>query len=116
MTIMESRCRFLFVLLMLLAGASAAVLTLEPGVGGGRQPATAAFQRQVGGLGFEPALDLSGCAFGFDPRLEGWCTANVGALPGGACFCDRHGGLLACSPLRPGDAPTAEGDSRALPP
>ena len=50
------------------------------------------FQGLVGGLGFGAALDLEGCPFAFDPRLDGGCAAAVGPVPGGACFCGRHGG------------------------
>jgi hypothetical protein len=48
------------------------------------------FQRLVGGLGFGPTLDLSGCAFGFDPRLDGSCAEERGPIPGGSYFCTRH--------------------------
>src|ERR1700745_1468493 len=58
------------------------------------------FQRLVGGLGFGPATDLSACAFAFDPRLEGNCTAEHGPFPGGSCFCPRHAGtVLTCPPV-----------------
>jgi hypothetical protein len=76
--------------LLLLVAASAAIL-----VAGSRPPAhTEEFQRLVGGLGFGPALDLSGCAFGFDPRLDGGCAEECGPVPGAACFCPRHAGSV----------------------
>lgn len=52
---------------------------------------TEEFQRLVGGLGFGPAVDLSQCAFNFDPRLGPDCPHNQGPLPGGAWFCPHHG-------------------------
>ena len=47
----------------------------------------------MGGLGFGPALDLSGCAFSFDPRLDGCFAEERGPIPCGGAFCPRH----ACS-------------------
>ncbi len=87
------------VALVLLAGAAAAVLTAE---GRDRSAARAEeFQRLVGGVGFGPALDLSACAFGLDPRLDGSCSADSGPVPGGACFCPRHcGSVFSFPPLR----------------
>jgi len=80
--------------LLLLAGTAGAVLVGE-GLAERRRPTRAEpFQRLVGGLGFGPALDLSGCAFGLDPRLDGDCGEECGAVPGGACFCPRHAGAL----------------------
>jgi hypothetical protein len=82
----------LLVVLVLLACAAAAVLAAEGrDRGAGRAEE---FQRLVGGVGFGPALDLSVCAFGFDPRLDGACAAECGAVPGGACFCPRHAGSV----------------------
>jgi hypothetical protein len=76
--------------LLLLVVASAAVLVAED-----RSLAhTEEFQRLVGGLGFGPALDLSGCAFGFDPRLDGGCAEECGPVPGGASFCPHHAGSV----------------------
>jgi hypothetical protein len=82
----------LFVFLVLLAVAAGAVLVAEGrerGAGRGEE-----FQRLVGGLGFGPAVDLSVCAFGFDPRLDGACAFDTGAVPGGTCFCPRHAGSV----------------------
>lgn len=68
---------------------------------GGRHSQAKEFQHLVGGLGFGPAVDLSGCAFGFDPRLDANCAFDRGLVPGGACFCPRHAGsLFSYPPLR----------------
>jgi hypothetical protein len=102
------RSLVLFVALVLLASATAVVLFVESRQ---REPRAEAFQRLVGGLGFGPAVDLSGCAFGFDPRLDGSCSEDYGPVPGGACFCPRHAGSLFEYPSvrysseRDGDAP-----------
>ena len=48
------------------------------------------FQSLVGGLGFGPALDLSRCESGYDPRLCPSCSQDVGHLPGGMIFCPHH--------------------------
>src|SRR5215472_5359021 len=90
---MESRGVGLLIVLLLLAGAAGAVLVTEARAHRGEAHAEE-FQRLVGGLGFGPALDLSGCAFGFDPRLDGGCAEDRGPVPGGACFCPRHAGSL----------------------
>ncbi len=91
---MESRGRGLLLALLLLTCAAAAVLAGEE-LAQCRRPARAEqFQRLVGGLGFGPALDLSGCAFGFDARLDGRCAEDGGPVPGGSCFCPRHAGSL----------------------
>src|SRR5581483_10993737 len=99
---MERKNRGLVLVLFLLAGASGAVLTAEGRPRPEQAARSAAFQRLVGGLGFGPALDLSPCPFGFDPRLDGACAAECGPVPGGACFCPRHAGaLFAYPPLAP---------------
>ena len=67
-----------------------AVLLSEQLSQGRRQAHSEEFQRLVGGVGFGPAVDLSGCAFSFDPRLDGACAEECGAIPGGSCFCPRH--------------------------
>ncbi len=91
---MDSRSRIVFVTLLTLTAAAAAALVAE----GVQEPAGRArseeFQRLVGGAGFGPAVDLSGCAFGFDPRLDGSCAEDRGPVPGGACFCPRHAGSV----------------------
>jgi hypothetical protein len=91
---MESRGRGLFLVLLLLACAAGAVLAGEDLSRRSRPPRAEQFQRLVGGLGFGPALDLSGCAFGLDPRLDGACAEDRGPVPGGACFCPRHAGSV----------------------
>jgi hypothetical protein len=95
----------LLVALLLLAGASGAVLVTEARLQHSREEHAAEFQRLVGGLGFGPALDLSGCAFGFDPRLDGSCAEEYGPLPGGNCFCPRHAGSILYYPSPPRSVP-----------
>jgi hypothetical protein len=56
-----------------------------------REARACEFQGLVGGLGLGPAVDLSRCAFSFDPRLCRHCPADVGPIPGGGCFCAEHG-------------------------
>ncbi len=87
---MESRGAGVLVALLLLTAGAAAALSAG-GRDGGRAEE---FQGLVGGLGFGPAVDLSGCAFGFDPRLDGGCALDRGSVPGAACFCPRHAGSL----------------------
>ena len=107
---MESRSSALFVILLFLAGAAAVLLAFEERV----QPppdASESFQRLVGGLGFGPALDLSECAFAFDPRLDGSGAEERGPIPGGACFHPRHAGsLFDYPPLEHGVEWLGEGD------
>jgi hypothetical protein len=112
---LEARGLRLLVALLALVCACAAVLALDAGGSPRRRAASAAFQEQVGGLGFGPALDLSGCACGFDPRLDDSCSAAVGPVPGGACFCPRHGGLTPW-PERTEGARSSTGDGDATPP
>jgi hypothetical protein len=90
---------------LLLASASAVVLAVEGRLERFREQKSADFQRLVGGLGFGPALDLSGCPFGFDPRLDGSCAHEYEPLPGGACFCPRHAGSVLHYPPSPQLAP-----------
>lgn len=87
---MQARGSGLFFALMLLIAAAATVLVTEGRTQHHRRGRGEAFQRLVGGVGFGPALDLSGCAFRFDPRLDGSCAAACGPIPGGDCFCPRH--------------------------
>src|SRR5262249_60921939 len=91
---MESRGRGLLVVLGLLVAGTVAVLVLEGRVRDQRRRTAEEFQRLTGGVGFGPALDLSNCAFGFDPRLDGSCAEDYGPVPGGTCFCPRHAGSL----------------------
>jgi hypothetical protein len=98
---MESRGSGLFLILVLLTVVAGAVL-----VTGHRAAAhSEEFQRLVGGVGFGPALDLSGCAFGLDPRLDRECQEECGPVPGGACFCPRHAGSVFSYPPLKGGAP-----------
>jgi hypothetical protein len=114
---MPLRGAILFFALLLLAGASAGVLLGEGWAQRHRQERAQAFQRLVGGLGFGPALDLSDCAFGFDPRLDGSCAADYGPVPGGNCFCPRQAGsVFSYPPLARGRALATEGEGDALPP
>jgi hypothetical protein len=90
----------LFFALLLLVGAAGAVLLLEDQRWARRQEQSESFQHLVGGLGFGPAVDLSGCAFCFDPRLDGTCSQECGPVPGGSCYCPRHGlSLLTYPPI-----------------
>ena len=90
---MQSPGSALFFILLLLVGATGAVLVIE-----NRKPPhqhrAESFQHLVGGLGFGPALDLSGCAFAFDPRLDASCQEDLGPIPGGSWFCPRHAGSV----------------------
>jgi hypothetical protein len=89
---MKSRSRSLVVALALLSGAAVAVLLTEGLRPEGRR--SEEFQRLVGGLGFGPVGDLSGCPCGFDPRLDGSCGEDCGPVPGGRPFCPRHAGSV----------------------
>lgn len=98
---MRARTNGLFVALLVLTGAAAAVLAMERSAGERRARQTAAFQHLTGGLGFGPAVDLAECPFGFDPRLDPACALDRGPIPGGSCFCPRHAGsLFVYPPLR----------------
>jgi hypothetical protein len=102
---------FLLVLLLLTAAAGAVL------AGGGRRGRDEPFQRLTGGLGFGTAVDLSGGAFGFDPRLDGEEAEECGPVPGGACFCPPHeGSVFDYPPLDGGAALPAEGAGDAPPP
>jgi len=91
---MDSRVSYLFFILLFLTCTAGAVLVADPWRQSGRKAQAESFQKLVGGVGFGPAVDLSGCAFSFDPRLDGTCSADYGPIPGGACFCPRHAGSL----------------------
>lgn len=101
---MNSRV-WLLLLILLLTGASTAVLVTEAQHQRGREGHAEEFQRLLGGLGFGPALDLSGCPFGFDPRLDGSCGAEYFPLPGGTCCCPRHAGSIWVYPSPPRRTP-----------
>ncbi len=87
---MATRQTAFLIALLLMAGAILATEAVAD-----RLPAQAEqFHRLVGGLGFGPALDLSDCVFGFDPRLDDGCAYDRGPIPGGACVCPRHAGSI----------------------
>ena len=98
---MTTRGQILFVVLLLLIVACAAILLIESRGRPERQARSEAFQHLVGGVGFGPAVDLSGCAFGFDPRLDGDCAQERGPIPGGGAFCPRHAGSVFYYPPLP---------------
>src|SRR5262245_50837946 len=77
-----------------LAIAAIAVTVLDASPRPADQKRSEEFQRLVGGLGFGPALDLSRCAFSFDPRIEGDCHWNTSPIPGGFYFCPQHASSL----------------------
>jgi hypothetical protein len=113
---MERGTVLLLGLLLLTAGAAAALVIDAQGQRR-REASAEEFQRLLGGLGVGPALDLSGCAFGFDPRLDGSCSEECGPIPGGACFCPRHAGsILYYPPLSRGLPLDGEEDVHAGPP
>ncbi len=101
--------RLLLALLLLVAAAGSVLLAQ-----GQRQRHEARareFHRLVGGLGFGPALDLSDCPFGLDPRLDGACGEDRGPVPNGRCFCPRHAGSLFPYPsLKRRPPPAGPGD------
>src|SRR5260370_40647126 len=73
-------------------------------------------QQLVGGLGCGPAVDLSRCAFSFDPRLCPDCPLNHAPVPGAVFFCSQHGcSILYCRPLiaKAGSSTEEDGDGRA---
>jgi hypothetical protein len=88
---MENRGMGLFIAVLLLTGAAAVILMVEERATQASLAQAQAFQHLVGGIGFGPAVDLSGCAFSLDPRLDGTCDVDRGPIPGGGCFCPRHG-------------------------
>jgi hypothetical protein len=95
---MESRANTLLVVLLLLGAACTMVLLEQAQPRPAQEAHERAFQSLVGGLGFGPAVDLSGCAFGFDPRLDGSCAVDRGPIPGGGYLCPRHAGSVFCYP------------------
>ena len=104
---MESRATTLFFILLVMVGLAGGALHFEQQAQSRRQLHRADFQQLVGGLGFGPAVDLSSCAFGFDPRLDCSCSQDSGPIPGGSCFCPRHASsILFYPPLE--DRPKAE--------
>jgi hypothetical protein len=75
---------------LLAAGAVVVCVATAPRAAGG-SPAGDDLQRLVGGLGTGPALTLSPCAAGFDPRVGTSCDARHDLLPGAGALCPRHG-------------------------
>jgi hypothetical protein len=113
---MASRSLQVLVPVILLAVVASAILLGEACVQHGQSGTAQAFQHLVGGAGFGPTVELSDCAFGFDPRLDGNCAQECGPVPGGTCFCPRHAGsVFYYSPLDQGlSLPGAEdGDAFA---
>jgi hypothetical protein len=104
----------LLALIAATALAAVAALGVEDGLRRRQAERAEAFQRLVGGLGFGPAVDLSHCAFCFDPRLCGSCPEDWGPVPGGAYFCPRHGCSVLLYPRLEGRGPTGEADGDAL--
>jgi hypothetical protein len=80
----------LVTLIMAMTVAAAAILIAEVLPQPQHQERSEEFQRLVGGLGFGPAVDLSGCVYTFDPRLGDGCSYDLGPIPGGADFCPHH--------------------------
>lgn len=91
-------------MLAVLTGAALLILAAEelsPAPIDGQTPPED-LQRLLGGLGCGPAVDLSRCAFSFDPRLCEDCSLNHGPVPGGVYFCPQHAcSILYCRPLTP---------------
>jgi hypothetical protein len=93
--------RLLALLLVLLTGAAVLLLAAENLRPAGGSQHAEELQRLVGGLGCGPAVDLSRCAFSFDPRLCRDCPLNHAPIPGGIYFCPQHAcSILYCKPLR----------------
>ncbi len=85
----------MLVLILSLALGASAVLGVDDWRQRRQSTRAEEFQRLVGGLGGGPAVDLSRCAFSFDPRLCSSCPDDWGPIPGGVYFCPQH----ACSIL-----------------
>jgi hypothetical protein len=107
---MEARTNVLLAALLVLAGAVVAILVAEEVTSHHRDDRARQFHHATGGLGFGPAIDLSGCAFGFDPRLDGSCSDDYGPTPGAACFSRRRAGSLFPYPPLPPRSRTSGGD------
>jgi hypothetical protein len=90
-----SRNRILVAALIAGLTVAAGVLIMVDARSGADREQQREFQTLVGGLGMGPAVDLSRCAFSFDPRLCPDCPLNHEPVPGAACFCRQH----ACSIL-----------------
>jgi hypothetical protein len=82
-------------IILTLAFGAGIILVVESQDLGNATARSQEYQELVGGLGFGPAVNLSRCAFSFDPRVCHRCPADLGPIPGGGCFCPYH----ACSIL-----------------
>jgi hypothetical protein len=102
---MGARSLVLFAVLLLLGGAAAVLLAAEEQAHRRQQARSEEFQHLVGGLGFGPALDLTGGALGFDPRLGGTDEQDLGPVPGGSCFIPRRASSLFAYPGPARDVP-----------
>jgi hypothetical protein len=94
----------------LLVAGSLAVLALEAAAKPGQERTSREFQGLVHGLGMGPAVDLSGCAFAFDPRLADRCSRDTGPLPMGSAFCPYHSLSVFSYPSPDGAQPNADPD------
>jgi hypothetical protein len=107
----------LVVLVTALTVGAGAVLVCEQRRQGAREVRAREFQRLVGGLGGGPAVDLSRCAFSFDPRLCPHCPQDDGPIPAGAAFCPHHAcSILYYPPLDRLGPAQAKSDADVLPP
>jgi len=89
-------------LMAALAGAASLVLAADCLAPASEEGPAEELQRLLGGLGCGPAVDLSRCAFSFDPRLCEDCPLNHGPIPGAIYFCPQHAcSILYCRPLVP---------------
>jgi hypothetical protein len=118
---MNQAMRHLITVLMVVFFGAAGVLvtgdSLAPAAGNGHAEE---LQQLVGGLGCGPAVDLSRCAFSFDPRLCPDCSLQHAPIPGGVYFCSQHGcSILYCRPpmmtgrVVPPASAEEDGDGRA---
>lgn len=78
-------------LLLLCIGAGAALIDCAR-LHRERTALSREFQGLLLGFGTGPAVDFAECTGTFDKRWDDTCTADLGPIPGGACFCPRHGG------------------------
>jgi hypothetical protein len=108
--------RLLALALGALVSAALALLATDALAPAGSEHAEA-LQRLVGGLGGGPAVDLSRCAFSFDPRVCPDCPLNLDPIPGGKCFCPQHAcSILYCRSLvSEASRPAAEPRNGRLP-
>ena len=113
-TMMPSRSSIVTAALMIVvAGAACTLIAADRAAPVHRHAED--LQRLVGGLGCGPAVDLSRCAFSFDPRLCADCSLNYAPVPGSCFFCPQHAcSILYCRPLTSAaDRIEEVGDGRA---